>query len=170
VISKTRFKQLHNTLNAPVKKVYDAVPLADVWTTTQIIGEISRLGYSMRDPKAIIGCLDTLKRQGLITEPTRGSFVRVEVKETSTLETKQKPIEETREAIMAISKPVTQIKQSNLDRLLILSDRANALANQVKSLATELESVSLEIEAEIQENLHSAQKLKQLQDLLKGMA
>lgn len=166
MISKTRFKQLYNTLNAPVKKVYDGVPLSEAWSTTKIIGEIHRLGYSMRDTKAIIGCLDTLKRHGLITEPTRGSFIRVEIRETI----ENIPIQETREQIMAISKPVTQIKQSNLDRLLILSDKANSLSAQMKTLASELENVSLEIEAEIQENLNSAQKLKQLQDLLKGMA
>jgi hypothetical protein len=169
MISKTRFKQLYNTLNAPVKKVYDGVPLSAAWTSTQIIGEISRLGYSMRDPKAILGCLDTLKRQGLIMEPTRGSFIRVEIKETSTIEV-QKPIEETREKIMAISKPTTQLKQSNLDRLINLSDKANGLAAQMKAMANELENVALDIESEIQENLTSAQKLKQLQDLLKGMA
>jgi hypothetical protein len=37
-------------------------------------------------------------------------------------------------------------------------------------MATELENVALEIEAEIQENSTSAQKLKQLQELLKGVA
>ena len=169
MISKTRFKQLFNTLNAPVKKVYEGVPASIPWTTTQIIGEISRLGYSMRDSKAIIGCLDTLKRQGLIMEPTRGSFIRVEIKETSTLEI-QKPIEETREQTMAISKPTTQLKQSNLDRLINLSDKANGLAAQMKIVASELENVALDIESEIQENLSSAQTLKQLQDLLKGMA
>lgn len=167
MISNTRFKQLYTTLNAPVKKVYEAVPLAESWTSSQIITEIARLGYSMRDPKAIIGCLDTLKRQGLIVEPTRGNFLRVEVKETSAFE----PIQpEPREKKMASNKPVTQIKHTNLDRLMILSDKANALAAQVKTMAAELESVALEIEAEIQENLTSAQKLKQLQDLLKGMA
>jgi hypothetical protein len=166
MISQTRFKQLHNTLNAPVKKVYEAVPVSEAWTTTQIIGEISRLGYSMRDSKAIIGCLDTLKRQGLITEPERGSFVRVEVK---AIETYVKFMEETKEKIMA-TKPVTQMKQTNLDRLISLSEKANGLAAQMKSMATELENVALEIEAEIQENSTSAQKLKQLQELLKGVA
>jgi hypothetical protein len=158
---------VHNTLNAPVKKVYEAVPASEAWTSTQIIGEISRLGYSMRDSKAIIGCLDTLKRQGLIQEPERGSFIRVEVKETTTFD---KFIEETKEKTMATSKPVTQIKQSNLDRLISLSEKANGLAAQMKSMATELENVALEIEAEIQENSTSAQKLKQLQELLKGVA
>jgi hypothetical protein len=158
---------VHNTLNAPVKKVYEAVPASEAWTSTQIIGEISRLGYSMRDSKAIIGCLDTLKRQGLIQEPERGSFIRVEVKETTTFD---KFIEETKEKTMANSKPVTQIKQSNLDRLISLSEKANGLAAQMKSMATELENVALEIEAEIQENSTSSQKLKQLQELLKGLA
>jgi hypothetical protein len=158
---------VHNTLNAPVKKVYEAVPASEAWTSTQIIGEISRLGYSMRDSKAIIGCLDTLKRQGLIQEPERGSFIRIEVKETTTFD---KFIEETKEKTMATSKPVTQIKQSNLDRLINLSEKANGLAAQMKSMATELENVALEIEAEIQENSTSAQKLKQLQELLKGVA
>lgn len=167
MISQTRFKQMFNVLNAPVKKVYEAVPVSEAWTSTQIIGEISRLGYSMRDSKAIIGCLDTLKRQGLIQEPERGSFVRVEVKETTTFD---KFIEETKEKTMATSKPVTQIKQSNLDRLISLSEKANGLATQMKSMATELENVALEIEAEIQENSTSAQKLKQLQELLKGVA
>lgn len=167
MISKTRFKQMFNTLNAPVKKVYEAVPVSEAWTSTQIIAEISRLGYSMRDSKAIIGCLDTLKRQGLIQEPERGSFIRIEVKETTTFD---KFIEETKEKTMATSKPVTQIKQSNLDRLISLSEKANGLAAQMKAMATELENVALEIEAEIQENSTSAQKLKQLQELLKGVA
>jgi hypothetical protein len=167
MISQTRFKQVHNTLNAPVKKVYEAVPASEAWTSTQIIAEISRLGYSMRDSKAIIGCLDTLKRQGLIQEPERGSFIRIEVKETTTFD---KFIEETKEKTMATSKPVTQIKQSNLDRLISLSEKANGLAAQMKAMATELENVALEIEAEIQENSTSAQKLKQLQELLKGVA
>tara|TARA_R110000822_G_scaffold17518_11_gene58962 strand:- start:350 stop:826 length:477 start_codon:yes stop_codon:yes gene_type:complete len=158
---------MFNTLNAPVKKVYEAVPVSEAWTSTQIIAEISRLGYSMRDSKAIIGCLDTLKRQGLIQEPERGSFIRIEVKETTTFD---KFIEETKEKTMATSKPVTQIKQSNLDRLISLSEKANGLAAQMKSMATELENVALEIEAEIQENSTSAQKLKQLQELLKGVA
>ena len=167
MISQTRFKQMFNTLNAPVKKVYEAVPVSEAWTSTQIIAEISRLGYSMRDSKAIIGCLDTLKRQGLIQEPERGSFIRIEVKETTTFD---KFIEETKEKTMATSKPVTQIKQSNLDRLITLSEKANGLAAQMKAMATELENVALEIEAEIQENSTSAQKLKQLQELLKGVA
>jgi len=167
MISQTRFKQMFNTLNAPVKKVYEAVPVSEAWTSTQIIAEISRLGYSMRDSKAIIGCLDTLKRQGLIQEPERGSFIRIEVKETTTFD---KFIEETKEKTMATSKPVTQIKQSNLDRLISLSEKANGLAAQMKAMATELENVALEIEAEIQENSTSAQKLKQLQELLKGVA
>jgi len=167
MISQTRFKQMFNVLNAPVKKVYEAVPVSEVWTSTQIIAEISRLGYSMRDSKAIIGCLDTLKRQGLIQEPERGSFIRIEVKETTTFD---KFIEETKEKTMATSKPVTQIKQSNLDRLISLSEKANGLAAQMKAMATELENVALEIEAEIQENSTSAQKLKQLQELLKGVA
>lgn len=154
-------------MNAPVKKVYEAVPVSEAWTSTQIIAEISRLGYSMRDSKAIIGCLDTLKRQGLIQEPERGSFIRIEVKETTTFD---KFIEETKEKTMATSKPVTQIKQSNLDRLISLSEKANGLAAQMKAMATELENVALEIEAEIQENSTSAQKLKQLQELLKGVA
>ena len=154
-------------MNAPVKKVYEAVPVSEAWTSTQIIAEISRLGYSMRDSKAIIGCLDTLKRQGLIQEPERGSFIRIEVKETTTFD---KFIEETKEKTMATSKPVTQIKQSNLDRLINLSEKANGLAAQMKAVATELENVALEIEAEIQENSTSAQKLKQLQELLKGVA
>jgi hypothetical protein len=158
---------MFNTLNAPVKKVYEAVPVSEAWTSTQIIAEISRLGYSMRDSKAIIGCLDTLKRQGLIQEPERGSFIRIEVKETTTFD---KFIEETKEKTMATSKPVTQIKQSNLDRLISLSEKANGLAAQMKAMATELENVALEIEAEIQENSTSAQKLKQLQELLKGVA
>jgi len=167
MISQTRFKQMFNVLNAPVKKVYEAVPVSEAWTSTQIIAEISRLGYSMRDSKAIIGCLDTLKRQGLIQEPERGSFIRIEVKETTTFD---KFIEETKEKTMATSKPVTQIKQSNLDRLINLSEKANGLAAQMKAMATELENVALEIEAEIQENSTSAQKLKQLQELLKGVA
>lgn len=166
MLTKTRFNQLYNVLNAPVKKVYEAVPSGSAMNTTQIIAEISRLGYSMRDPKAIIGCLDTLKRHGLIVEPTRASFVRIEVKD----QTVKPIIEEPKEEIMATQKPLITKKITNLEKLASLSEKATTLSSQMKALASELETVAIEIEDEMKASAGSAQKLKQLQELLKGLA
>jgi phenylpyruvate tautomerase PptA (4-oxalocrotonate tautomerase family) len=123
----------------------------------------------MRDPKAIIGCLDTLKQRGLITEPSRGIFVRVPIRDNEAIHT---IIEEVKkEDIMSTNaRNNAPMKKTTIEKLTELSSKATGLAAQMKSLASDLEIVAIELEDEIHDSSEAVQKLTQLQQLLKGLA
>jgi hypothetical protein len=194
MLSPTRFRVLYNQLNAPVKKVYEAVPMTDAWDHSQIIAELRRNGHSMRDMSAVLGCLDTLRRHGLVTEPHQGFFIRVHVKDPKPIANKEilmhpatpdailevveeTPPKENEVATTLQIKPVKAVpKQSPIDRLGSLATTANALASdakalaeKMKSLASELETVAIEIEDDVTETAKMADQLKQLKQLLKGL-
>ena len=80
MLSPAKFKMLYNQQHAAVRKVYDAVPMSEAWDHSQIIGELRRVGHSMRDMSVVLGCLDTLRRQGLVNEPQKGFFSRVQIR------------------------------------------------------------------------------------------
>jgi hypothetical protein len=197
MLSPTRFRVLYNQLNAPVKKVYDAVPATDAWDHSQIIAELRRNGHSMRDMSAVLGCLDTLRRNGLVAEPKNGLFIRVHIKEPKAVATKEvlhpllEPVQEPtiqpdnqQENKMPMSTTPTTMrvipkatpKQPPIERLSTLATQADAyaaeaktLAEKMKTLASELETVAIEIEDDVQETAKMAGQLKQLKNLLKGL-
>lgn len=193
MLSPTRFRVLYSQLNAPVKKVYDAVPVADAWDHSQIIAELRRNGHSMRDMSAVLGCLDTLRRTGLVAEPKNGLFTRVHIKEVKAVATKEilapapepttEPDNQQENEVAVSTTPTTMRimpkavpKQPPIDRLGTLATQASeyaaeakTLAEKMKTLASELETVAIEIEDDVQETAKMAGQLKQLKNLLKGL-
>ena len=198
MLSPTRFRVLYSQLNAPVKKVYDAVPAADAWDHTQIITELRRNGHSMRDMNVVLGCLDTLRRTGLVTEPKHGFFTRVHIKEPKAIASKEilaptseptpeqatQPDNQQENEVAVSTTPTTMRvvptkvtpKQPPIERLSTLATQANTyaeeakkLAEKMKALASELETVAIEIEDDVQETAKMADQLKQLKNLLKGL-
>jgi hypothetical protein len=168
MLSKSKFRELFSNLNAPVKKVYEAVPNGEAWDATKIMSELRRLNISMRDPKAIIGCLDTLRQRGLITEPSRGNFVRVPIRDNEAIHS---IIEEVKkeDVVNTNTKNNTTLKKTTIEKLTDLSSKATGLAAQMKLLASDLELVAIELEDEIHDSSEAARKFTQLQQLLKGL-
>ena len=54
------------------KKVYAATPISDGWTSQQIRAELMRNGSANIDVKTVRGCLDGLKKDGLVRESLQG--------------------------------------------------------------------------------------------------
>lgn len=197
MLSPSRFRMLFNQLNAPVKKVYEAVPMTDAWNHSQIIAELQRNGHSMRDMNAVLGCLDTLRRHGLVSEPHQGAFIRVQIKDPkppaikavtphpeqpdAVLEVKEEPkVITPQENEVATTMQIKAVKaapkQTPIDRLGTLAAQAGAyaeeakkLSDKMKTLASELETVAIEIEDDVMETAKLADQLKQLKQLLKGL-
>ena len=120
-------------------------------------------GYTI-DMHTIRGCMNTLVDSGLVTEPSRGTFSRVAIKEAYKAPAEPKPIKEAKQP----EKPMP--KQGAIDKLTALSARVRTAMSAMKTLADDIDNAALEIEADIIKAGEGAQKYKQLQALLKVMS
>lgn len=164
MISSARFKQIHNGMTALAQKVYAAVPISEPWSTSYIHSEMLRNGGSTKDFRTVAGCLNSLIEAGLVLEPVRGTFIRSQVKEkptnTVTAETLKEPMSST---------PTAKIEKSPVAILSGIAGRAKAASEVLRKLADDIETAALEIEENNTARDADISKLKQLQQLLKGL-
>ena len=161
-MNEARFSSIHRGLSSVAQKVYAAVPIADEWAIEAVRRELTRKGHTI-DLHTIRGCMSSLVDSGLVTEPSRGQFSRVAIKEA--YKAPPKPIKEAKQP----EKPAMP-KQGAIDKLTALSARVRAAMSAMKTLADDIDNAALEIEADILKAGEGAQKYKQLQALLKEMS
>lgn len=155
-LNQAKFNAIFNGLSAICKKVYEAVPISMAWDAQQIHHEMIRT-VTASDLKTTLGCLNTLVSSGLIREPTKGTFIRIEVKQK--VHTPMK-----KEEAVATTKLETP-----MDKLLSISSGLKTLTNTISGLAKELDDVALDIEIKLETESAETQKLKQLQQILKSL-
>jgi len=161
-LNEARFSSIHRGLSTVAQKVYAAVPIADEWSIEAVRRELTRKGHNI-DLHTIRGCMSSLVDSGLVTEPSRGTFSRVAIKEA--YKAPPKPIKEAKQP----EKPAMP-KQGAIDKLTALSARVRTAMSAMKTLADDIDNAALEIEADILKAGEGAQKYKQLQALLKEMS
>ena len=162
-MNEARFSSIHRGLSSVAQKVYAAVPIADEWAIEAVRRELTRKGHTI-DLHTIRGCLSSLVDSGLVTEPSRGQFSRVAIKEAYKAPAEPKPIKEAKQP----EKPMP--KQGAIDKLTALSARVRTAMSAMKTLADDIDNAALEIEADILKAGEGAQKYKQLQALLKDLS
>ena len=155
------------------RKIYECVPIQEAWPTHQIAQALKATAGATTDMRRVQACLSDLADAGLIREPQRRSFQRVEVKD--------KP--KTPELKMPANQPLTtstatpvEPKSNALDRIAGLAGELSDIADhlrqrlmRVTKIAKELEDVALAVEQERESSNESLAKLSQLKDLLKGL-
>ena len=161
-MNEARFSSIHRGLSTVAQKVYAAVPIADEWAIEAVRRELTRKGHTI-DLHTIRGCMSSLVDSGLVTEPSRGQFSRVAIKEAYKAPAEPKPIKEAKQP----EKPMP--KQGAIDKLTALSARVRTAMSAMKTLADDIDNAALEIEADILKAGEGAQKYKQLQALLKDL-
>ena len=174
MIKESKFNAIHNGLPAIVKKVYQAVPIKDIWDKRKIIQEVHRIHPSLRDQSAILGCLDTLKRSGLINEPETGSFRREKIENSAAINNDAN--QQSDKANMTTTDQQSKPELSPIERIIDLQTRTSKMKDSLRQtmqdlgeLTDEIETVAIEIEVKFSERDAESQKLKQLQTLLKGL-
>lgn len=174
MMSETRYRAVSSGLSSIARKVYDATPISEAWTMAKIMSELMRIGTPVTH-KVVGGCLSTLISAGLVTEPERGVFVRAPIRQTKTA---QDPEIKTVAAIAApqpitkepeLPAPTTKPAQNPIDKLSALSARVEMFACQIKELANDITSVAIEIEEQTANDKADLEKLRQLQNILKGL-
>lgn len=155
-MNAARLKQVENGLSGIARKVLEAVPIADQWQAHTIANEIKRATGSAPEIKIVNGCLESLKSSGLVREPTRGKWIRVSTKEHSDAE----------EVIPAAVKVVELRKQQPEQTA---REMLSQVAIAMMDLAAKVEDVANEIDKAEKRNEEKTAKLRQLQELLRGL-
>ena len=149
------------------QKVFGCVPIQTSWSNHEIHVAASAAQVTSASPYAIRRALGELKDSGLIREPVGGKFQRDAV--TPKPKKEQAVTQVTKQAVVSIKKP-----EGALDVLASLSGEVVSLADdfsrRMKALATRIEEVALSVEVERETNAAAVGKLKQLQELLKGIS
>lgn len=158
-MNNARQKAIEDSLTGIARKVYEATPLNEQWSAQQICTELFRTGHRT-DLHTVSGCLNSLIASGLIREATRNGFTRVAPKPQPQLAAVQEQPQPASEP----SKPADP-----LSRLASLAEKARALSGDLKTLATEIESAALDVESRIELEHADTAKLRQLQQILKGL-
>lgn len=155
-ISTTKFHAMHKSLSAIAQKVYAAVPASEPWATSYIHSEMARMGSSTRDVSLVLGCLNSLKAAGLVAEPQRNTFIRTAIRPDKESVVQQTPI-----GILMVTAKIPAVRSP----MVILSD----ISTRFRELADVVDTAALEIDELFTAKSADAEKLAQLQQLLKSI-
>ena len=166
-MNESRQQQILAGQSSIAQKVFTLVPIQAAWSNHEIHGAALTAKATGASPYAIRRALGELKEAGLIREPVGGKFQR----DAATPKTfkEQAMTQASKQTVVSIKKP-----EGALDVLASLSGEVVNLAEdfskRMKALASRIEEVALSVEAERETNAAAVGKLKQLQELLKGIS
>lgn len=166
-MNESRQQQILAGQSSIAQKVFTLVPIQAAWSNHEIHGAALTAKATGASPYAIRRALGELKEAGLIREPVGGKFQR----DAATPKTikEQAVTQVAKQAVVSIKK-----SEGTLDVLASLSGEVVSLADdfskRMKALASRIEEVALSVEAERETNAAAVGKLKQLQELLKGIS
>ncbi|MHA6127120.1 hypothetical protein ACX3YD_13160 [Pseudomonas fluorescens group sp. PF-1] len=166
-MNESRQQQILAGQSSIAQKIFAYVPIQTSWSNHEIHGAVSTAKATGASPYAIRRALGELKEAGLIREPVGGKFQR----DAATPKPKKEPV-----MTQAAKPTVVSMKKSEgaLDVLAALSGEVVSLSDEfskrMKALAGRIEEVALSVEAERETNAVAVGKLKQLQELLKGIS
>lgn len=165
-MSQSRFDQIFTGQSSIAKKVYEAIPIAESWSVRNVMAELARQGTN-QDQRTVMGCIDGLKRAGLVNELVRGEFrregIKAEPAKTITMKAVKAEI-----PVPQIVVPMDIV--APMDILGSLAARAVALGDMAKQLADDIGDAAIEIQQQIETSDADTKKFRQLQALLKGIA
>ena len=165
-MNESRQQQMLVGQSAIARKVFEIVPIQESWAASEIYGAL-RAANTAADTCTVRRCLGELKDAGLIREPAGGKFQR----DAATPKPKKEPVmtQAAKPTVVLIKTP-----EGALDVLAALSGEVVSLSDEfskrMKALAGRIEEVALSVEAERESNAEAMAKLKQFQDLLKGLS
>ena len=82
-MNQARRQSIVNSLSGVTRKVFEMVPISEIWTSKQIHTEAARSGHRI-DIRVLEGYLSSLVDSKLIAEPTRGHFKKDAMKQEKT--------------------------------------------------------------------------------------
>lgn len=160
-MTAARIRLLESQQSGVAKKVYDAVPLNEIWSIKQIVHELQRQGVA-RDISIVQGCLKSLKDTGLIKEASPGCFQRVKPR--------AEPEPAKKDLIMATMPASSSQPVDPVDKLAAIGTKLRGLAQTFAQLADDIDEAALALDEKASGNDEELAKLRQLKGLLKSLS
>ncbi len=177
-MNEARFNSLYKGLNDQTKRVYQAVPIKERWSVSQIIAEILRVNPSKNDHRSVLFCLNSLREAGLVKESAGGEWCRVPVR-TKVYEPAAESIEEVEtKAEEETTMPTNDTKPSEtsekntataLERIGELSSQVITIIQSLHKLAADIDAAAIEVEEQIEKINKDSVRLKKLQEIFKDL-
>ena len=177
-ISQAKASSILNGLTSIAENVYEHVTDQNLITTAGVISSLHAAGKNT-DRKKIEGCLQNLKRKGLINEPSPGTWIRVQIhaKNGDILVAERgyeekKPVKKrTRPVAVPTSKPVeTSETKSPSEKLMQLKGELQAALEILMDIEDRMSGVIQECEEAVNQAAKDNEQFRQLKKLLKGIA
>lgn len=156
--SVPRLRRLEAQQTPVAKKVLDAAPYEEFWSSSQIATELYRQGKRL-DKSIVEGCLRSLVRDGLLKESGEG-FQRIRLDEEDNPVTNATPITPAAEPL---------VEQTPQEKLFGVVAKLHEASTLLASVAHELEDIILSIEDERSSNDAELEKLRRLKSVLREL-
>lgn len=182
---KSRRDAIYAGLSSIAKRVYDFTPEEGSSSIWDMIVAMRNANVPAPETRVVQGCLAALIRSGVVREPKKGVYQRVPVPaneivedvppETDIIKQADAPEESSTQTVSVTSEPIvmktpTETAPSTpLEKIGKLSGQVIMLMTELKVLHDAIETVAIEVEEQFATRDAESQKLKQLQQLLKGL-
>lgn len=166
-MNAAKIESAERHISAAARKVLDAVPVGECWTSRQITTEIGKMSGSHMEIRVVDGCLESLKGDGLVKETQRGLWQRVAPRPKVVLAPKTVEITTVAESARE-GKEATPTKTNPLDQMGELAAGLRALASSLTRMADNIESAALEMASQVQAAKEENKRLEQLRELLRS--
>lgn len=166
-MTPSRYEALLRDLTAICRKVFDATPISEAWHDAAIMSALRQAGSNV-EGSVIRGCLENLRKSGLVIEPNPRHFQRV-----------HKPIriipmptplpENTATTHRPAAAPVATnmpSKSAEPARKLSTLDRLSRISLEFRALADELDDIAIQADEDMKAQGQDSETLRQLQKLL----
>lgn len=152
-------------LTGIARKVLDAVPMQEPWGVPQILNEIARTTGSKPEHRIVVGCLRSLRDDGLIREIAPHEYQRAHSRQSIKDKGAAVANDPSKGELVMFHGAEPAPPPPPLDAL----QRLAALAEDARELARALDEAALEVSAQIEQLQKDTAKLHQLHELLKGI-
>ncbi len=152
-----RHQSIERGLTGIARKVFEVVPMQEMWPISQIVSEMARIHQSRPDARVVHGCLDSLIGSGLV-RMSQGRYCR-----TVSFEQQEEPI-------MANSPPPARVlAEDPISKLGRLAESMRELAQQATATADAIDAAAIEVDEAIRNAQKGDAQLNQLRALLKNL-
>ena len=160
----TRITALTRGLNPSHRKVYDAVPITEAWSQSEIFAEVTRATGTAPAHESMKLILENLVERGLAKRDAQGRYQRIvpgPAVPTKTAEQLEPAEEAASVEPIAPAAPVTP-----MDLLAGLAQSVRDLAASMTRLADDIDGAALTVEEHLEKARSETVKLRQLRELL----
>jgi len=147
------------------QKVFQFVPINELWTPLQIAQALHRDTRSNVDMHVLRGCLNCLVDAGIVKTNNSGTYRRVTVSAQPAAGATEsaKP----KESSVSVEPKTTIVKN---DKPASAIDLLSGIAKKMRAMADEIENAALTIEEERAKDAETVNTARQFREFLKGLA